>query len=79
MDKLFWQVNVLHTISTKPRLVEYRTEFWPWSILVLQWAVPSQQLVVMRRKIRYEGVQENFVNALGRPRPIILHDLLNDV
>ena len=43
-------------------------------------AVPSRQLSVMRKNIRFhEGVTKDFRNARGRPCLIILDDLLNDV
>ena len=42
-------------------------------------AVPNQQLVVLKKKIRYnEGVPADFENAHGRPCLVILDDLLND-
>ena len=43
-------------------------------------AVPKQQLALLRKNIRInEGVPENFDNTQGKPRLIILDDLLNDV
>jgi len=42
-------------------------------------ALPNQQLVILKKKIRYkEGVPSGFENAHGRPFLIILDDLLNE-
>jgi ABC-type dipeptide/oligopeptide/nickel transport system ATPase subunit len=43
-------------------------------------AVPSQQLVTLKRNIKFhKGIPANFINAQGRPKLIILDDLLNQV